>query len=100
MAYSIEVTRSAAGELKSIRTYDRRRIAHEIETQLRHQPTVETRNRKKLAGVAPTFEHVAPVWELRAGDYRVMYDVDLDAGTVYVRAIRHKSPDQSTEDIL
>lgn len=100
MAYKIELTRSAASELRSIRAYDRRRILDEIEVQLLHQPTVETRNRKSLVGLSPSFEHVSQVWELRVGDYRVFYDVNSDATTVYVRAVRRKTSDQSTEDIL
>ncbi len=100
MAYKIELMRSAASELRVIRAYDRRRIIDEMEAQLPHQPAVETRNRKRLAGVSPTFEHVAPVWELRVQDYRIYYDVDSDAKTVYVRAVRRKTPDQTTEDII
>jgi hypothetical protein len=34
------------------------------------------------------------------GDYRAFYDVDEDAATVYVRAVRRKEPGQTTEDII
>ena len=98
MAYKIELTRTAASELRTIRAYDRRRIADTIDAQLSHQATIETRNRKCLIGVTPTFEHIPPVWELRVQDYRVFYDVDSDANTVFVRAVRRKAPDQTTED--
>jgi mRNA-degrading endonuclease RelE of RelBE toxin-antitoxin system len=100
MAYKIELTRSAAGELRAIRAFDRRRITDAMEAQLPHQPTVETRNRKCLVGAVPTFEHIPPVWELRVQDYRVFYDVDADANTVFVRAVRRKPPDQTTEDVI
>jgi mRNA-degrading endonuclease RelE of RelBE toxin-antitoxin system len=48
--------------------------------------------------IATTFEE--PVWELRVGKFRVFYDVDEDATTVTVRAIREKPPHKTTEDIL
>ena len=45
-------------------------------------------------------EHMDPVWELRIGEYRVFYDVDEQASLVMVRAIRHKPPHKTTEEIL
>lgn len=41
-----------------------------------------------------------PVWELRVGEYRVFYDVDEATAIVYIRAIRHKPPHKTTEEIL
>ncbi len=41
-----------------------------VDDQLRHQPDVPTRHRKRMRPNA-----VAP-WELRVGDYRVFYDVE------------------------
>ena len=41
-----------------------------------------------------------PVWELRVGEYRVFYDVDDTEHVVTVRAIRHKPPHATTEEIL
>jgi mRNA-degrading endonuclease RelE of RelBE toxin-antitoxin system len=41
-----------------------------------------------------------PVWELRAGSYRIFYDVSPEDRTVYVRAIREKPPEKTTEEIL
>jgi mRNA-degrading endonuclease RelE of RelBE toxin-antitoxin system len=98
MVHTIQLTPSAASELRAIRAYDRRRIVNEMERQLIHQPTVETRNRKCLAGSARSV--IATVWELRVGDYRVFYDVDSDAKTVHVRAVRRKTPNRTTEEIL
>ena len=100
MAYKLELTPSAASELRAIRAFDRRRITAAMEAQLLHQPTVETRSRKCLVGVVPTFEYIPPVWELRVHDYRIFYDVDSEANTVFVRAVRRKAPDQTTEDII
>jgi mRNA-degrading endonuclease RelE of RelBE toxin-antitoxin system len=85
--------------LKAIRAFDRRRIVDEIERQLADRPTVETRNRKLLDAVAPGFEHVPPVWELRVGDFRVFYDVDEELATVFVRAVRFKGQ-LTTQEIV
>ena len=98
-AYQIELTGLAVSELKAIRSFDRRRILDQVKQQLARQPSVPTRNRKRLEAVSPGFEHVAPVWELRIGEYRVFYDVDEATKTVYVRAVRLKEPHQTTEDI-
>jgi mRNA-degrading endonuclease RelE of RelBE toxin-antitoxin system len=43
---------------------------------------------------------VAPIWELRVGDYRVFYDVSAAESVVYVRAVRRKRRGTKTEDIL
>jgi mRNA-degrading endonuclease RelE of RelBE toxin-antitoxin system len=100
MPYTIHIAREAEEELKAIRAYDRRRIVDEINGQLTHQPTVETRNRKPVPGASPGFEHVPPLWELRVGEHRVFYDVDAEANTVSVRAVRHKAAGQTTEEII
>jgi len=47
-------------------------ILDEVEVQLLHQPTVETRNRKPMRP-----NPLAP-WELRIGDLRVYYDVETE----------------------
>jgi mRNA-degrading endonuclease RelE of RelBE toxin-antitoxin system len=99
MAYQIELAELAVRELKAIRAFDRRRIVDELKRQLAQEPSVATRNRKLLEAVSPGFEHVPPIWQLRVGDYRVFYDVDEDAQTVYVRAVRLKEPHQTTEEI-
>jgi mRNA-degrading endonuclease RelE of RelBE toxin-antitoxin system len=99
MAYGIYLRGNAAEELRGFRVFERRRIGDEINTQLSHEPTVATRNRKCLLGLTPEFEHRPPVWELRIGDVRVFYDVDAEAREVNVRAIRRKAQDQTTEDI-
>jgi len=98
-AYQIELTELAIRELKAIRAFDRRRVVDELKKRLVHQPSEATRNRKRLESVSPGFEYVPPIWELRAGEYRVFYDVDEATRTVYVRAVRLKQPHQTTEDI-
>ena len=54
-----------------------------VETQLAHEPLVETRNRKRLRP-----NPIAP-WELRVRDMRVFYEVD-EPGVVTVLAIGTK----------
>ena len=100
MAYEIEITDLAVGELKDIRVFDRRRVLDAIRSQLTHQPTVATRNRKRLDAAAPGFEHVPPIWELRVGDYRVFYDAEESKRVVCVRAVRHKNHEQTTKDVI
>jgi hypothetical protein len=58
------------------------------------------RNRKLLPGLRPPWEQELPVWELRVGEWRVFYDVDVAQCIVTVRAIRHKPPHATTEEIL
>jgi mRNA-degrading endonuclease RelE of RelBE toxin-antitoxin system len=99
MAHEIRLQGDAAEELRSFRVFERRLIVDEIDRQLSHEATVETRNRKCLLGLTPSFDHRPPVWELRIGDIRVFYDVDEEAQEVNIRAIRRKGPGQTTEDI-
>ena len=98
--YVIEFSEETLDELASVRAFEQERILEAIESQLCHQPTAETRNRKMLEGLAPSFEAVPPLWELRVGEYRIFYDVDEDEKKVYVRAIRRKPPHKTTEEIL
>ena len=98
--FKIEIADLAAEELKGIRAFDRRRVVEEIGRQLEDQPTQVTKNRKRLDSAVPDFEHVAPIWELRIGEFRVFYDVDESAQIVFVRAVRRKPQDQTTEDVI
>ena len=98
--YTIKYAEGVADDLANLRTYQRKQILNRIEVQLTHQPAQQTRNKKILVGLIPPWEHVEPVWELRVGEYRVFYDVDAEASTVTVRAIRHKPPHKTTEEIL
>jgi mRNA-degrading endonuclease RelE of RelBE toxin-antitoxin system len=100
VAYFIDITGLASSELKAIRAYDQRRITNEIERQLRHQPGVETRNRKNLGELIADFEHRSPIWELRVAHYRVFYDIDEESLTVTVRAIRRKEHGETTEEVI
>jgi len=98
--FVIEYANGVAEDLKNIRAYKRTQILDSIDAQLKHEPTVQTRNRKILVGLTPPWEYVEPIWELRVGEYRVFYDVDEEASVVIVRAIRHKPAHKKTEEIL
>jgi mRNA-degrading endonuclease RelE of RelBE toxin-antitoxin system len=98
--YDIDYAAGVAEDLAGLRAFDLARILDEIEQQLTEQPTQETRNKKLLPGLKPPWDHELPVWELRAGEYRVFYDVDDAERLVTVRAIRRKPPHATTEEIL
>lgn len=100
MPFDIILADLALEELKAIRAFDRKRILAEMDDQLKHQPTTVTRNRKRLDGVVPDFEHDPPIWELRVGDYRVFYDVNEASETVQVRAVRQKVQTSTIGDIV
>ena len=98
--FTIEYAESVGDDLTRLRAYERAQILDTVEEQLTYTPTQETRNRKPLFGLIPPWEHVEPVWELRIGEYRIFYDVDEAVSVVTVRAIRHKPPHKTMEEIL
>jgi mRNA-degrading endonuclease RelE of RelBE toxin-antitoxin system len=80
--YSIEYSPETIGHLRALTARQRTVVFDTVEEQLRHQPAVETRNRKPMRP-----NPIAP-WELRIGDLRVYYDVkDTPEPKVLVRAI-------------
>lgn len=68
-----------------------------IAERLGSHPAVPSRHRKELVGLVPPWEHVRPVWELRVGDHRVFYDVDVEERKVIVRAVRYKGRRTTTK---
>jgi mRNA-degrading endonuclease RelE of RelBE toxin-antitoxin system len=98
--YRVEFAESAIKDLAELSAYGRAAIAEALREQLVHEPTKPTRNRKPLSGRVPAFEAAHPIWELRVGEYRVFYDLDLEEKSVTVRAIRHKPPHKTTEEVL
>ena len=85
--YQLRLAELAREHLAHLRPFDRNRILDEIEAQLRSTPTAITGRRKILVGATPSFEHVQPVWQLRVGDFRVIYDVHERDRVVIVRAV-------------
>jgi mRNA-degrading endonuclease RelE of RelBE toxin-antitoxin system len=86
MKFEVAFTRTAAEHVRSYRKYDQKIILDTIEEQLTHEPTTETRTRKKLSG------NELSDWEMRVGDFRVFYDVLIDdeRGIVKIKAVGHK----------
>jgi mRNA-degrading endonuclease RelE of RelBE toxin-antitoxin system len=86
MAFEINFTPTAAGHVRAYRKFDQQIILHAIEEQLRHEPTAETRNRKRLG------ENAWSDWELRVQQFRVFYDViaEDDRRVVKIKAVGHK----------
>jgi mRNA-degrading endonuclease RelE of RelBE toxin-antitoxin system len=98
--YKILYTKAVAHDLKNLHVYKRKHILDDIDKQLMYEPTVKTKHRKPVFGLIPPWERVEPIWELSIGEYRVFYDVDDKALVVNIRAIRHKPPHKTTEEIL
>ena len=98
--FEIRFAEGVEEDLRNIRIYYRNQILDAIEEQLAHEPDTRTRNRKLLENLIPPWQRVAPIWELRVGEYRVFYDVSAAESVVYVRAVRRKPRGTKTEDIL
>lgn len=81
MSFRIELSPDALAHLESMRKYDQRTVVEQIERNLRHRPLAPTRHRK------PMRSSIVATWELRAGKFRVYYDVDDVNRTVWVRAV-------------
>jgi len=73
LVYGIRYTATAVEHLRGLSARERRTLVDEVDDQLRHQPDVPTRRRKRMRP-----NPVAP-WELRVGDYRVFYDLEPGA---------------------
>jgi mRNA-degrading endonuclease RelE of RelBE toxin-antitoxin system len=84
MAYTIEYTASAEGDIAYFRKYEQVLIVDAIDDQLIYEPRLETRNRKILD------PNPLAAWELRIGHYRVFYDVDVVTRLVLVKAVGWK----------
>jgi mRNA-degrading endonuclease RelE of RelBE toxin-antitoxin system len=85
MPYQIEFVQQAEEDLDAIRAFDRSAILHAVEHQLSHEPEHVSRARiKRLRGVE------SPAFRLRAGDYRVFYDVDETVRSVTVLRVLSK----------
>ena len=82
--YEIEYTLEAVEDLKRFKKYEQRLIVDEIDSQLLHEPSHETRNRKQLR------PNVVSEYELRTRHFRVFYDVDEIEEIVKIKAIGHK----------
>jgi mRNA-degrading endonuclease RelE of RelBE toxin-antitoxin system len=82
--FDIDLSANAIEDLEWFRKRDQVTIRQEIETNLRHQPNVATRNRKELQ------EGHLSGWELRVDKARVFHNVDLHAALVSIVAVGYK----------
>ena len=79
--YGIEYTEQATADLHWFKKHEQQRIIDGIEQRLRYEPTVQTRNRKLMR------PNATAAWELRIGDFRVLYDVDVQVRIVAIKRI-------------
>lgn len=84
MKFEINFTSTAASHIRTYRKFEQKIILDTIDEQLSNEPTIETRNRKRLEG------NDLSTWELRVDNYRVFYDVLEDCNIVEIKAIGHK----------
>ena len=82
--YQIEFTPMARQDLRYFKKYEQNIIIDAIETQLPYEPTVATTNR------FPRNPVEIAEWELRAGDFRVFYNVDEQVLIVSIERIGEK----------
>lgn len=97
--FAVRIAQLALDHLGRLRAYDRNRVLDEIMEQLTYEPAVPTGRRKQLVGTVLSCDHVQPVWQLRVADFRIIYDVDEENGTVIVRAVLRKGR-RTTGEIL
>ena len=82
MPYQVEYSPAAVEHLRGLNRRDQVAVIDAVERQLRLEPTIETRNRKRMRP-----NPIAP-WEMRIGDLRVYYDVkDEREAVVQILAI-------------
>ena len=81
MAYKVEITRRASRDLGALPPADRKRVARRIDA-LAAEPRPP--GARKLRGA----DHL---YRIRAGDYRILYEVRDQVLVVLVIMIRHRS---------
>jgi len=85
MAFAIEYSPDAVDHLGTLSKRDQQKVVDQIDLHLTHQPTLATRNRKKLR------PNLLAEWELRVGEFRVYYVVrDSPTPLVWIIAIGKK----------
>ncbi len=82
--YQIEYTPQAIEDLKYFKKHEQQQILNEIPVQLRYEPSVETRNRKR------TRPNSIAGWELRIAEFRVFYNVEEQIQIVEIKRIGEK----------
>jgi mRNA-degrading endonuclease RelE of RelBE toxin-antitoxin system len=82
--YQVVVTEEAKADLTHYTAFERKIITTAMRTNLPQLPSRETKNQKQLR------DNPIASWELRAGRYRIFYEVDEKAHYVIIIAVGHK----------
>lgn len=82
--YEIEFTPDSIKDLRWFTKRDRKQIMAALESRLSHEPTVETRNRKRLR------PNRLAEWELRWGGFRIFFDVKEEDRLINIIAVGYK----------
>ena len=82
--YEIDFTRTALDDLQYFRKFEQNIVLDAIETQLTYEPMVATANRFRRD--PPEISQ----WELRIGEFRVLYNADETVKIVRIQRIGHK----------
>jgi mRNA-degrading endonuclease RelE of RelBE toxin-antitoxin system len=82
--FEITFTPEAVEDLRWFKKVDRKQILEKLDSQLSYGPAIETRNRKRLR------PNKLAEWELRAGRYRVFFDIDQENELIKVVAVGYK----------
>lgn len=98
--FTVELVTSAREELRAMRPFDRQAVLERIRQVLTSQPDVVTRNCKPLQGLKVPWDQIGDTWELKVDEFRVFFEIETGTQNVVVKAIRHKPPHLTTEDIL
>ena len=80
MSYRIAIKRSAAKALKKIPKADRKRIIDKIDSLIDNSPNPDT---TKMKGNNPFHK-------IRAGDYRIIYEIQEDVLVILIVKIGHR----------
>jgi len=83
--HDIRLAPEAATELRSLPAHVRARIMNAIERHLRTEPA-KVGGKKKLL----VLDDGRAIWQLRIGDYRVFFEVDIDEPLVVLKQVRKK----------
>ena len=82
--FQILITHGAEADIGWFRAHDRRIIQDGLDIYLKDQPTAGSRRLKPLR------PNPVAGWELRLGDFRVLYDVDEVQRLVTVQVVGEK----------
>jgi mRNA-degrading endonuclease RelE of RelBE toxin-antitoxin system len=77
--YAIELTETARLDLQWFKKHEQNIIVDGIARRLRHEPTQKDRNRKQLC------TNATADWALRVGQFRVLYNVDVQIRIVSIQ---------------